>query len=230
MVHASSRPSIRPPGVAARSRRGRRAAVLVASAVLALLALPAAAQRSPSMRIELERPSVGVGESFDAFVGVQNVSDLGGFQFTLTYDPAVVQFEQAVLTPFMGSTGREVLELGPLDEPGKVTFGAASMSTTGQRGPDGSGDLVVLTFTGLKVGISRLDFAQVLLVNTHNERTEITGAGAAVGVGMLPPTSTPGPTSSVPATTATPSPTAPGPTATRAPLDTRVCLPWAGRP
>ena len=65
------------------------------------------------------------------------MTDLGSFQFTLIFSPAIVHAEGVELGDFLGSTGRNTSTLGPQinNEAGTVTFGGFSFGS--QPGPDG---------------------------------------------------------------------------------------------
>jgi len=167
------------------------------------------AQTRPTVRVELERPTVGVGEEFSAFVYIENARSLGGFQFSMSFDESYLRYERSELTDFLGSTGRDVIVLGPVVDPGMLSLGAASADDPSVPGPDGDGDLAVITFTAVAEGQTELDLTQVLLVDTNNQRTEVDGESGIVVIGGAP---IPSATSSSPATTAPP-PT-PGGTAT----------------
>ena len=69
-------------------RAGRLAALLLASAALALLLSPARAQEA-LVRIQIDAPEepVPAGEEFEAQVLVEDVEHLAGFGFTIEYDP-----------------------------------------------------------------------------------------------------------------------------------------------
>jgi|GEM_PF-6766268 len=74
-----------------------------------------------------------VGEQLTAYVMVEEVDDLGGFEFTLSYNPRVVRLQDASLHE---SLSGDVLPLGPTINNGTstVTFGAfdRAMVYTGQ--------------------------------------------------------------------------------------------------
>ena len=59
---------------------------------------------------------------------IEEARDLGGFQFDLVYDPAIVQVKEVDLGGFLGSTGRGTVPVGPEidNQLGTVSFGAAS--------------------------------------------------------------------------------------------------------
>jgi hypothetical protein len=95
---------------------------------------------------------VDLGETFTVAVMIENASNLGAFEFTLTYDATcVVTATDVTLGPFLGSTGRSVFELDPTFGTGIVTYGAASLGAT-PLGPNGDG---VLAIVDLEAGMTK---------------------------------------------------------------------------
>jgi hypothetical protein len=108
---------------------------------------------------------VGLGGNFEVAITVSDAVDLSAYQFTLTYDPTIVEFVSATNTPYLTSTGRTFGGLvGPTSSPGSVSFGAFTTGAT-PAGPSGAGPntLAVLTFHAKKVGASNLDLSGTLV-------------------------------------------------------------------
>ena len=126
----------------------------------------ALAQQNPTLRIEPVRSTVTVGQGFTVSVVIDEASDLGGFQFDLRYISATVTADDVTLGDFLGSTGRDIIKLGAKidNDDGKITFGAASFGIN--PGPDGTGTLALITFTGQEEGESDLEFQRVRLADT----------------------------------------------------------------
>lgn len=108
---------------------------------------------------------VGVGGNFGVAITIANSVDLSAYQFTLTYDPTLIEFVSAVNSPYLTSTGRTFGGLvGPMGAAGSITFGAF---TTGAApaGPSGAGPntLAVLTFHAKQAGVSPLALSATLV-------------------------------------------------------------------
>lgn len=135
---------------------------------------------------------------------IEDVTDLGYFQFTLEYDPRVVLAKGAVLGDFLGSTGRSTSGLGPrLDNStGTLTFGGFSFGTV--KGPEGKGVLAELTFSGLARGLSPLKLKNVLISDSDNQ--PLKGFTVEEGVAAVggAPVVTPEPTATAVMATMTP--------------------------
>src|SRR5438128_2491657 len=76
--------------------------------------------------------TVTAGETFTLDVGISGITNLGAFEFTLTYNPAIVTATAATLGPFLGSTGLTVTVPpgAPLIGGGQLTYGAYSYGGT----------------------------------------------------------------------------------------------------
>lgn len=172
-------------------------------------------------------------EVFDIAVAVQQVTNLGGFQFTLAWDPAILAPVDLTLGPFLGSSGRPVLCLDPV-----ITSGSVQMTcvTLGQAPPgaDGGGILANVTVMALAEGTTALDLQNVKLVTVEADtipsavvdgsRTIVPCSGPCP---TPPPTKTPTPTETpTPTHTPTASPTpCSGPCPTDTPTNTPTNTP-----
>ncbi len=128
-----------------------------------------------TVRIDPPAKTVGLGSTFTFDVWIDDVNNLGGFQFDLDYDPSVVHVDRvsphygADPGPFPGSTGRSVFETDPTgsfvnNTTGDMTYG---VYTTGSApGPSGSGLLATIHFKAMKVGTSALDLNNVEVADT----------------------------------------------------------------
>ncbi|MBM4429801.1 MAG: hypothetical protein FJ026_05550 [Chloroflexi bacterium] len=184
----------------------------------------------PTIGLEPAISAVQSGTVFTISVQIDKAVDLGAFEFTLAFNPAVLQVERVVLDSFLGSTGRSAVPLGPTinNQAGSVAFGAFSFGTS--AGPDGNGTLALIGWRAAGPGGSALNFSGVQLtdsqgrpqvpVNTENGSVTVNGAGPTSS-----PTATGQPTASATTTrTATPSQTLP-PTPSPSPTSTATATP-----
>ena len=107
-------------------------------------------------------------------VVITNAVDLGGFEFTLRYDPQIVHVTGVRLGDFLGSTGRTVSSLpANIDNTaGKVEFGAFSFGAV--NGPSGNGILAEIGFIPRASGTSPLHFAAAQVTNTGGNVLSLT--------------------------------------------------------
>ncbi|MGA9350612.1 MAG: cohesin domain-containing protein [Anaerolineae bacterium] len=118
------------------------------------------------MRIDPPQSTVMAGETFTVSVMIDDATDLGAFQFTLLYAPAVVTVEDVTVGEFLGSPGRAVIPLGPRidNQAGRTVFGACTLGL--QPGPNGAGVLATVNFIAQGEGQSALDLQNVLVLDT----------------------------------------------------------------
>jgi len=100
---------------------------------------------------------------FPVEVTLAGTGAVGGFEFTLNFDPAVVQVQSAALGTFLGSTGLSTSALGPdvNNTTGTVHFGGFAFD--GTPFPAGDGVLATLTLHPVAVGASSLAFDSLIL-------------------------------------------------------------------
>ena len=118
--------------------------------------------------------AVAVGDVFTVGVSIGSAVDLGGFGFTLAYDPAVVEGISADVAPFLASTGRATLAAGPIISRtvGTLAFGGFSVGPT-PEGPGGNGTLATLTFRALAPGQTVLSLLQSQVADRAGNSTGI---------------------------------------------------------
>ena len=158
---------------------------------------------------------------------VADATDLGGYEFTLTWDASLLTFSSISNEAFLGSTGRTVVCSAPrldvvavaLDS---ITFGC---STTGDGpGPSGRGVLTALKFGATAAGRSELTFTRVTLSDTAGLPVAPTTANGAITVVSPTATDTPRSTETPTATALPATPTASA-TATTAATATSTLTP-----
>jgi hypothetical protein len=181
---------------------------------------------APGTKVRLEPVNsvVGLNETFAAQVMIEEVNDLGAFQFEVAYDSSILQVKEAALGDFLGSTGRSVVSIGPEvdNEEGRVTFGAISLGSG--PGPSGTGVLATITCIAQGKGSTVLELREVQVLNTMANAQLITVEGGQVVVrGAAAPTPVATATSA-PTDTATPEPTS-TPEAVATPTPAATALP-----
>jgi hypothetical protein len=95
-------------------------------------------------------------------VVIEEVPELGAYEWMLSYDPAVISFVDVADGGFLGSTGR-IVDCSPILDVGSIRFGC--VTTGSQAGPSGSGVLSVITFFGFAEGTSPLNLTDVDLTD-----------------------------------------------------------------
>jgi hypothetical protein len=162
-----------------RTFRGCKLATLGAVLLLAGLAGSASAQGSKAI-VLVEGPAPDVvlkegGDSFQVTVSASGVTNLAGFQFSLTYDSKVLKFVSLKQGDWLGTTGREVMCPDPFINEGKdsgmVRFNCVTLgppvSSGGTAGPSGSGVLTEMVFSPVGGGTSPLDLTEGILLQAE---------------------------------------------------------------
>ena len=126
-------------------------------------------------------------EPFTVSVVISDVVDLGGFEFTLTFDPQVVHISNVTLGDFLASTGRTASALPPQidNNGGTVSFGAFSFGN--QQGPTGSGVIAHIAMIPQAAGTSPLTFQKAQATNTSGNVLAISTRSGTVTVATCSP-------------------------------------------
>lgn len=117
--------------------------------LLALGAVPLAAA-TPTLALVTPAGAVPARGQIDIPVRATNLSDLGAWEFDLSYDPALLEVAGMTIQPFFGAelscrqaTQRCAVSLGPVaGAPGSAGFGAVSYGPA--RGAGGAGVIAVI--------------------------------------------------------------------------------------
>jgi len=133
---------------------------------------------SVSLTASPDAPAVG-----DTVVVAAEITDAGevaGFELELQFDSGLLRFLDAEIGPFLGSTGRTVMPLGPTVSEGSVSLGALSLP--GSDAPSGSGRLARFTFEVIGTGDARVEVTRAIAVDALDNSTTIGGGGVTISV------------------------------------------------
>ena len=103
------------------------------------------------------------GGPFTLTVAISDVTNLGGFQLGVNYDPAIISPTQVSLGAFLSGGERTFAPVGPGYTAGRVNFGAFSFGAG--VGPVGAGPVVHMTFLPVAEGTSPATLGDVLLTD-----------------------------------------------------------------
>lgn len=136
----------------------------------------------PTVRVNPDFANYEIGKSGCINIDVADLSDFGGFQGELNFDPEIVEIESVKLGDLLGSTGRRVDQMEPMidNQTGKISFGAYSSGRV--AGPNGGGTLVTTNFTTKGEGHSKFDLENVILVSRlgHGIKADIVDGSISV--------------------------------------------------
>jgi hypothetical protein len=106
-----------------------------------------------------------IGKSGCINIDAADLSDFGGFQGELNFDPEIVEIQSVKPGDFLESTGRRASQMEPQidNKTGRVSFGAYSSGKA--AGPNGGGTMVTISFMTKGEGRSKFDLANVILAS-----------------------------------------------------------------
>ena len=150
------------------SRWSRYLGVLAVTAAALSISTAFGQEGEALVRVDPPPEPVRSGESFSVNLVVDEVAHLAAFQFTLLFDPEMMEYRSAEKGPFLGSSGRDVLCQEPSATPGSVSLSCVTtnppVSEGGPSGPSGSGVLATVTLEPRKAASASLDLSDVLFV------------------------------------------------------------------
>lgn len=124
--------------------------------------VPATSAVEPASR------TVASGQEFSVDVAVANVTELRGYQWTLEFEPSVVEYVGVTNGPFLASSDRDVTCQPPILDGRSVRFGCV-IPDGGRPGASGAGVLSSVTFRGSAEGTSALHLASVSLSDARGD-------------------------------------------------------------
>ena len=122
-----------------------------------------------------------LSDSFDVDIMLEGADDLGGFQFDLGFDPAILKLVSVTGSGFLPPT---VTELKDTATAGVLHFGQFSNAAAGVNG--GPYKLATVRFQGIKVGTSPLDLSKVILTSAKGFPQDKTVADGQATIVPLP--------------------------------------------
>ncbi len=103
-------------------------------------------------------------------ISVENVDNLGGFQFVLLYDADVFEFSEVQRTEFLGSTQREVVCNEPTVAAGSMRWSCVTLGPT-PPGVEGSGAIATVLLDPTGSGSTDVSLDRVQLAKADETAT-----------------------------------------------------------
>jgi len=139
--------------------------------------------------------TVDVGDTFTISVSVTEAADLTHWQFSLGFDPAIVQANLVTEGDFMSAFGATLFIPGAIDNTSGLISLVADSYIDLPPLPSGDGTLATIEFTALSPGVSPLSLSDVFL-NLSDQDFGIENGQITVA-GSTPPPPVPAPTTLV---------------------------------
>lgn len=154
---------------------------VIAAAAISMLAM-GAAQADPVISLNVSPSPAGVGNTVLVDVVISGAVDLYAYQFSLLFNPAVLQATTSAEGSFLPTGGSTFFVGGTVDNTaGAVNFTVGSLLGL-LPGVSGNGTLATLSFNAAAIGSSTLSFRDVLLLDSELLDITSTSQGGAVSV------------------------------------------------
>lgn len=134
------------------------------------------------LRFDPASSSVALGADLTLQVMVDHVTSLGGLQFTLEFNPAVLRVDGMTLGGFLTGSGRSFTLMGPLidNNAGTATLAAYSIGATPVL--SGSGTLASVRLHARAAGHSALTFSGVQFTDPQGQALRVSPSDGVVEV------------------------------------------------
>jgi hypothetical protein len=152
-------------------------------AAVALFVFSGCAFAQTVVSIQPTSSTVSPGGITTLDVDVSNVSNLYSFQFDVTFGASTVAVISETEGGFLATGGTTFFIPGTIDNVGGSVTSTADTLIGSVPGVNGSGTLVVLDFTGLALGTTSIDLANVILLNSSFNSIGFTTQDANLTVG-----------------------------------------------
>jgi adhesin HecA-like repeat protein len=179
-----------------------RFVAIVTGIVLAIVfSLPSFADSTATLTVIPVSSTVAVNNTVTLDVNISGVTDLYGFGFDLSFDPAIVSASSITEGAFLPMGGSTYFIAGTIDNARGAIAGNGDVLLSAVPGVGGDGTLAVLTLQGLAVGATDINLSNVILldsglnsINASLENASLTVVATAVpepssllllGVGLL---------------------------------------------
>jgi hypothetical protein len=155
-------------------------AILVLISVSSLPVLFALTVEEAVVYVHPPETSRKVGEEFEIYINVRNVSGLQGFDFQLSYETGLVDCLSVDEGGFLSAFGPTFVAQKEIDEGGPGTLGCVWFAVViyGTGFADGEGTLAIVTFNATAIGETALDLHSDLPYKADEIKLTTCGAEA----------------------------------------------------
>ena len=150
----------------------------LAGAALLTGAMASQAQAAPVLSTVITNGPIIAGHAVGVDINIAGITDLAAWQFSLNFNPAVLQVTGGTEGPFLQQAGSTFFDPGSFDNgAGTISFAFDSLFGSGP-GASGSGTLAHYDFNAVTTGGAAFSFSDLLFLNSNGD--EITVGVAAV--------------------------------------------------
>ena len=151
---------------------------MMTAAVLAMASMHAYAVPT----LTFSTPAVTNGSAVDVDVVVTDVADLFGYQFSIGFDPRLLQAGSVSSGPFLGTAGTTFQDAGVLDNAAGTLSFAFGALIGAIPGASGSGTLLSMHFETLAAGTSFLTFSDILFLDSNSNDIAVSATNGALAI------------------------------------------------
>jgi len=156
-------------------------AVLVSSGLIGLM--PRLARADSVASVQPPTTSTTIGNTVALNVDISNLADLFSYQFDVDFNPSVLSAIGVAEGSFLPSGGSTFFIPGTIDNVGgTVAFNADTLLGPGP-GVNGSGVLLTVDFTTIGSGVSSVDLANLIFLDSTGAPINVSTSGGTVDVG-----------------------------------------------
>ncbi|MDM5177581.1 cohesin domain-containing protein [Massilia sp. DJPM01] len=155
---------------------------------LAAMLLAASTQAFAIPTLSLSAAPATVGSTVDLAVKISDISDLYSYQFTLTFDSALLKANSVVEGGFLGTAGPTYSDGGVINNATGLISYVFNTRLGAGAGAFGSGDLAHISLDALALGSAALTFSDVLFLDSHLNEIAVTADNGSVQVVPEPAT------------------------------------------
>lgn len=158
-------------------------AVLLSTALLSLGSAHSSAQSNDAPALRVRGPgSVDLkAESVSFDLTVENIENLGGFQFVFTFNDSVLDFIEFRQGAFLGSTGREAVCDTPQQDTGAVRVVCVTLGQD-PEGARGDGTIATFLLQPKSAGASTISVNRLALTSVSGFEMAATVENASIRV------------------------------------------------
>ncbi len=142
------------------------------------------------IRASPQYQTVDKNNGFNITIQASNITDLYGYQFTLIFDPSILEVVRISSTEFLVMDNASTIVIVNRINNAVGSLEYAETRTGVQNGVNGSGALAIIDFNAIANGISVLGLENVLLSDSNTNEIKVGVVNGSVNVGGVTTTTT----------------------------------------
>jgi len=124
-------------------------------------------QKKGILYLEPANLNITPSEGFTVELKTASITDLKGYSVTLSYDPALLSFQEAEEGPFLSAEGKTFFYKKVNNATGTILIDCVILGP--EVGVSGEGTLATFSFISLKAGSTGIELSLTRIRNTYNK-------------------------------------------------------------